>query len=543
MVEISENRPIQIADFNLTTRNFPDQVTLQELFEAQVRQRPLQSAVICDHDAVWGISTFSYERLNEKANQLAHRLRAEGVLPGHIVAILAERSFAMLIGIYGVLKAGGAYLPLSPEDPPERIATIVADAGARVVLLHGATAMKSPAGVPTIDLEKPDVYAGPATNPTLVNRPDDLAYVIYTSGSTGKPKGVMIEHRSVVNRLHWMQQAYPIDERDVLLQKTPYHFDVSVWELFWGLLEGASLCLLRPRGERAPQSLLETIRKHRVTVLHFVPSMLSVFLEYLDGRPEKVSGALSSLRRVFASGEALSPAHVRKFNTVVGAATGCRLTNLYGPTEATVDVTYFDCPDQGDLDCVPIGRPIQNIRAYVVRDGQPMPVGETGELCLAGVGLARGYLNNPKLTAERFVEGPAMPGERMYRTGDLARWMPDGNLEYLGREDHQVKIRGLRIELGEIENTIRKFPAVADCVVVTKTYSESIVVIVAYLVAREKTDRAALKQHLQRLLPEYMVPGHFEEMAALPLTATGKVDRKALPEPVRKPQAPVAHGQ
>jgi amino acid adenylation domain-containing protein len=353
----------------------------------------------------------------------------------------------------------------------------------------------------------------------------------------------MIEHRSVVNRLHWMQRAYPIDEHDVLLQKTPYYFDVSVWELFWGLLEGATLCLLPPRGERVPQVLLETIRKHRVTVLHFVPSMLSVFVEYLDGRPEKVLGSLSSLRRVFASGEALSPAHVRKFNAVIGGPIGCRLTNLYGPTEATVDVTYFDCPTTGDFDRIPIGRPIQNMRAYVMRDGQPRPVGETGELCLAGVGLARGYLNNPKLTAERFVENSAVPGERMYRTGDLARWLPDGNLEYLGREDHQVKIRGLRIELGEIENTIRKFPAIADCVVVTKTYSESIVVIVAYLVAREPIDRVALKLHLQRVLPEYMVPGQFEEIAALPLTATGKVDRKALPEPALKRKAPVVHGQ
>jgi amino acid adenylation domain-containing protein len=542
MVDVVENDRKRIVEFHPTVRDFPDQVTLHALFEAQVRQRPLQPAVFCDHDHVWGTAIFTYEQLNEKANQLARRLRAEGVVPGGIVAVLAERSFAMLIGLYGVLKAGGAYLPLSPEDPPERINYIVADAGARVVLVHGATALKAPANVPAIDLEKPDVYAGPTSNLAVVNRPDDLAYVIYTSGSTGKPKGVMIEHRSVVNRLHWMQQAYAIDERDVLLQKTPYYFDVSVWELFWGLIEGASLCLLRPNGERAPQVLLETVRKHRVSVLHFVPSMLGVFLEYLDGRPEKVTGPLSSLRRVFASGEALSPAHVRKFNAVVGAATGCRLTNLYGPTEATVDVTYFDCPAEGDIDCVPIGRPIQNIRAYVLRDGQPMPVGETGELCLAGVGLARGYLNNPKLTAERFVENPAVPGERIYRTGDLARWLPDGNLEYLGREDHQVKIRGLRIELGEIENTIRKFPSVADCVVVTKAYSESIVVIIAYLVAREKIDLGALKQHLQRLLPEYMVPGHLVEIGALPLTATGKVDRKALPDPVLKPKAPVSHG-
>ena len=543
MVDITEDSPTRIADFNATVRDFPDQVTLQELFEAQVRQRPLHPAVLCDHDSFWGTSQLNYDRLNQLANQLAHRLRDDGVLSGEIVAILTERSFAMIIGILGVLKAGGAYLPLSPEDPPERTAFVVANSGARIVLVHGATALKAPAGVPFINLEEPHVYAGPTTNPELVNRPEDLAYVIYTSGSTGKPKGVMIEHRSVVNRLHWMQQAYPIAECDVLLQKTPYYFDVSVWELFWGVIEGASLCLLRPHGERSPQTLIKTIRQHRVSVLHFVPSMLNVFLEYLDGRPEKVVDSLSSLRRVFASGEALGPAHVRRFNAVIGEVTGCRLTNLYGPTEATVDVTYFDCPVEGELVCVPIGRPIQNIRAYVMRDGKPMPVGETGELCLAGVGLARGYLNNPELTAERFVDNPALPGERIYRTGDLARWLPDGNLEYLGREDHQVKIRGLRIELGEIENTIRNFPGIADCVVVTRTYSANIVMIVAYLVARQQIDLGALKQHLQRLLPEYMVPGHFEEITALPLTATGKVDRRALPEPVLKAKASVTHGQ
>jgi acyl-coenzyme A synthetase/AMP-(fatty) acid ligase len=213
------------------------------------------------------------------------------------------------------------------------------------------------------------------------------------------------------------------------------------------------------------------------------------------------------------------------------------LTNLYGPTEATVDVTYFDCPAQGALDRVPIGRPIQNMRAYIIRQGKLMPAGETGELCLAGVGLARGYMNNLELTRERFVDNPVVPGERIYRTGDVARWLPDGNLEYLGREDRQVKIRGVRIELGEIENTIRDFPAVADCVVVTKACSESIVLIVAYLVGKAKIDSAALQRHMRRRLPECMVPGQFEEIAALPLTASGKVDHRALPEPRLRPKA------
>jgi amino acid adenylation domain-containing protein len=521
----------RIAIFNCTGAAFPDHVTLQELIETQVHRTPAQPAVLCDHEKCWGTPTLNYAQLNERANQVAHRLRQLGVQPGQIVAIMAERSFAMIIGIFGIIKAGAAYLPLSPEDPPERVAYVLSDAGADVLLVHSATIAKAPAGLRTINLEQPDTYTGPTVNPALINRPNDLAYVIYTSGSTGKPKGVMIEHRSVVNRLHWMQRAYPINHEDVLLQKTSYCFDVSVWELFWWALEGATLCLLAPRGERIPQALVGAIQKHHVSVMHFVPSMLNVFLEYLDGRADKVTTALASLRQVFASGEALSPAHVRKFNAIISQSTGCRLANLYGPTEATVDATFFDCPSQGELDRIPIGRPIQNMRAYILRDGKEMPLGEVGELCLAGVGLARGYLNNPRLTNERFVEHLAVPGERIYRTGDLARWLPDGNLEYLGREDHQVKIRGLRIELGEIENTIRTFPGIADCVVTTRTYSESIILIVAYLVCKQPVDAGALKQHLQRHLPEYMVPGHFEKIAHLPLSPNGKADRKALPEP------------
>jgi len=531
MAESMENDLERIAGFNRTARAFPDNVTLHELIEAKVQAHPQRAAVLCDHDKFWGTAELSYLQLNERANQVAHLLRNKGVKPGQIVGIMTERSFAMIIGIFGILKAGAAYLPLSPDDPPDRIGYVLANAGVGLLLFHGATARNVPPGLAAINLELAETYAGPTSNPTPVNRPDDLAYVIYTSGSTGKPKGVMIEHRSVVNRLHWMQGAYPIDERDVLLQKTSYNFDVSVWELFWWALEGATLCLLVPRGERTPLILVETIKKHRVTVMHFVPSMLNVFLEYLDGRPDKVSGALASLQRVFASGEALSVAHARKFNEIIAQNTGGRLTNLYGPTEATVDVTYFDCPTEGDFERIPIGRPIQNIRTYIIRDGKQVPVGETGELCLAGVGLARGYLNNPKLTAERFGEDPAVPGERIYRTGDVARWLPDGNIEYLGREDHQVKIRGLRIELGEIESTVQTFPGIADCVVAPKKYSESIILIVAYIVCKQTVDLAALKQHLQRYLPEYMVPGHFEIITAVPLTSNGKADRKALPEP------------
>jgi amino acid adenylation domain-containing protein len=529
-----------IAQFNRTQATFPDNVTVQQLIEAQSARHSVETAVICESDTVFGARSLTYAQFNDKANQLAHSLRAEGVRPGHIVALMVERSFAMAIGILGIVKAGGAYLPVAPDNPPDRTDYMLKMAGVKVLLAQTKTARQVAFAGQIIDLDNPDVYRGSTANPAIRNQPEDLAYVIYTSGSTGKPKGVMIEHRSLVNRLHWMQHAYPIDQSDVILQKTPYSFDVSVWELFWWALQGAKLCFLMPGGERNPLAIVETIRKNRVSVMHFVPSMLNMFLEYLDGKPASAVQSLASVRRVFASGEALTPAHVRKFNDVWGSRTGTRLTNLYGPTEATVDVSYFDCPAHNDFDSIPIGRPIHNVRLYVIADGQQMAIGETGELCIAGIGLARGYLNNAAVTDEKFTDNPVNPGERIYRTGDLARWLPDGNIEYLGREDHQVKIRGLRIELGEIENTIRDYPGISDCAALVRTYSETIVLIIAYLVCRSDLQIEDLKQSLRKRLPDYMIPNHFEKIDKMPLTPSGKTDRKALPEPILSTKIPMS---
>jgi amino acid adenylation domain-containing protein len=475
-------------------------VPIQQLIEARVAAQPQATAVLC------GGQSLTYAEVNARANQLAHRLRAEGVGPGSIVALMLERSVAMIVGILGIVKAGGAYLPVPPDNPPERTRYMLEDAGVKLVLDEKS-----------IDL---DALSGETSNPPLLNTPGDLVYVIYTSGSTGKPKGVMIEHRALVNRLRWMQSAYPIGPGDVILQKTPYSFDVSVWELFWWALEGATLAFLVPGGERNPLAIVDAVRRHQVSVMHFVPSMLNVFLEYLEGR----QAPLPSLRQVFASGEALTPSHVRKFNALLEA----RLTNLYGPTEATVDVTYYDCPRGPDIGIVPIGREIDNIRLYVIRDGREARGGETGELCIAGVGLARGYLNNPVLTAQKFVDNPVNPGERIYRTGDVARRLRDGNIEYLGREDHQVKIRGLRVELGEIESTVREVPGIVDCVVAVEKHSESVMILVAYVVSRSELDAPGLKAYLRKRLPDYMVPHRFERIAEMPLTSSGKADRKAL---------------
>jgi len=528
----------RIAGFNRTETAFPDDVTLQELIEAQVARMPSAAAVFCDHDKTLGGPSISYAQLNDRVNRLAHRLRSEGVRPGHIVGLMVERSFAMIIGILGIVKAGGAYLPLSPDNPPDRIDYMLRDGGVNVLLVHNQTAGRIAFPGQVLNLDSPEVYRGSTAHPSIVNKPDDLAYVIYTSGSTGKPKGVMIEHRSVVNRLHWMQRAYPLGEGDVILQKTPYAFDVSVWELFWWALQGAKMCFLVPGGERNPLAILEAIRKRRVSVMHFVPSMLSVFLEYLDGKPAEVLAGLASVRRVFASGEALMSSHVRRFNDIWGGRTGARLINLYGPTEATVDVSYFDCPAHNDFEIIPIGRPIDNTRFYVIKDGRQAAVGEAGELCIAGIGLARGYVNNPALTDEKFTGNPVNPGERIYRTGDVARWLPDGNVEYLGREDHQVKIRGLRIELGEIENTIRGYPGVVDCVALVKRHSETVILLTAYVVWKAGQESDGLKQHLKKQLPDYMIPNRFETIDAIPLTPSGKADRKALPELVDLAKSP-----
>jgi len=531
LIYASEKDLEKIRQFNSTDKEYPDNATIQELIEETVTMYPDETAVICDHDKMLGPLSMTYGQLNQKVNQLAHLLRAEGIGPDHVVGIMVERSFAMIIGILGIIKAGGAYLPLSPENPPDRTRYMLEDSGALILLVQKNTADKISFQGKTINLENPQIYQGPVQNPEIVNNPGDLAYVIYTSGSTGKPKGVMIEHHSVINRLNWMQNAYPINADDLILQKTPYYFDVSVWEIFWWALRGAKLCFLMPGGEKLPLAIVETIKKHKISVMHFVPSMLNVFLEYLDGKDSSVIASMASVRQIFASGEALTPSHVKKYNDIFGRHTGAKLINLYGPTEATVDVTYFDCPTNNNFEKIPIGKPIDNIRIYILKDNRHAAIGGTGDLCIAGVGLARGYANNPGMTRERFTDNPVNPGERIYRTGDLAKWLPDGKIEYLGREDFQVKISGLRIELGEIENTIRDYPSVSDCVAIIKKYSESIILIIAYIVCKENFEIDALKNNLKKYLPEYMIPNHFERIDQIPLTSNGKADRKSLPEP------------
>ena len=502
---------------NATEVPFPDRVTLHELFERQAAVTPDRVAVA----PADGTGTLTFAQLDTEANRLAHALRADGVGPGDLVAVLLEREPGMLVAVMAVLKAGAAYVPIDPGNPAERVRFVLDDCAAKVVLTSPGTPVPAGTAARVRRIDAGSDRSGDPPAPGATER--DLAYVIYTSGSTGRPKGVMVEHRSVVNRLHWMQRRYPLGADDVLLQKTPTSFDVSVWELFWWSSTGARLALLAPGAERDPEAILDAVERERVTVLHFVPSLFGPFLDAVASR-----GRPGSLRRVFCSGEALPPAQVTRFHELFGGA--AELVNLYGPTEATVDVSFFDCPP-GPLRRVPIGRPIDNIRLHVLdHDDLPQPVGVPGELHISGVGVARGYLGRDELTKERFVPDPFRPGERMYRTGDLARLLPDGDVDYLGRVDEQVKVRGNRVEPGEIAARLAELPAVRDAVVVDRRSPDRGVYLVGYYVSPEPLDAADLRAQLAVTLPEYMIPARFVRLDRIPLNASGKTDRQALPE-------------
>ncbi|MCT6778052.1 amino acid adenylation domain-containing protein [Streptomyces sp. CS7] len=506
--------------------------TLHQLFEERAAVHPGRTAVV---DEATG-ERIDFATLDARANQIARALRARGVGPDDRVAVLMRRGPDLPAALLGVLKAGGAYVPVDPGYPQERISFLLEDSRASVVLTSGET---PPSGldpsVPVLTVR--ELLRGPSGPVEPAAGPHHLAYVIYTSGSTGRPKGVMVEHRSVVNRLAWMQRRYPIGADDVLLQKTPISFDVSVWELFWWAAEGASVALLPVDGEKDPRDILRTVRSRRVTTLHFVPSMLGPFLDLLEESPALRADA-ASLRRVFCSGEALPPARVDQFHRVFGAyaaGSGPLLVNLYGPTEATVDVSHQDLPGDpagAPQHRVPIGRPVDNTRLHVLDPaGAPQPAGLAGELCVGGVQVARGYLGREELTAEKFVADPFAAEGRLYRTGDLARLLSDGTLEYLGRIDGQVKIRGNRVELGEVQSALAAVDGVRDAIVVDRESADRSAYLVGYYVADLPLDDASLRADLAATLPAFMVPAHFVRIDAVPLTPNGKADRRALPEP------------
>ncbi|MFH1060673.1 MAG: amino acid adenylation domain-containing protein, partial [Pseudomonadota bacterium] len=483
----------------------------------------------------WDDGSLTYAQFAARAAAVAKDLRAAGVRPGQVVGLCARRSAAMLVGIHGILLAGAAYAPLDPDHPEARRAGMLADLGHPLVLAAPEHAgLFADANVLPLTAE---AEAAPQACPA---DPGDLAYVIFTSGSTGRPKGVMIEHHAAVNRILWMQGAFPLGPGDVILQKTPITFDVSVWELFWWSWVGAAVALAPPGAERDPAALVEAVERHRVTVMHFVPSMLAGFLAHLEAQPGQAA-RLAGLRYVFASGEALDAALVERFNRLLHAPHGMELHNLYGPTEAAVDVSWQPCSPWSGGAMVPIGKPIANTRLYVLDPLlRPLPIGVAGEICIAGAQVGRGYINRPELTAERFAPDPFAPGRRMYRTGDLGRWRRDGAIEYLGRSDFQVKVRGQRIELGEIEHALEEHPAV-ERAVVTAAQVAGLTELHAYLLCADDLGAAEVRRHLRASLPEYMLPARYLRLQSLPQTSSGKVDRKALAgEPLDRPELAAA---
>lgn len=504
-----------VEQFNRTDRALPP-TTLIGPIEAQAARTPDATAL------VYRDVSLTYAELNTRANRLARHLRTLGAGPGAVVAVAVPRSVELIVSLLAVLKAGAAYLPLDPEYPAERITYMLTDAAPVCVITDRADRLADDATTARVVLDGLDVSGYPWCDPSRPLTPAHPAYVIYTSGSTGRPKGVVVSHGAIDNRLRWMQDAYGLTADDRVLQKTPSSFDVSVWEFFWPLREGAALVVAEPGGHKDPAQLARLIHEQAVTTCHFVPSMLQVFLAEAD------PGACAGLRRVFCSGEALPRETAHAFGR---ALPHVGLHNLYGPTEAAVDVSFHACAPH-DSGPVPIGQPVWNTRLYVLDAAlRPCPPGVPGELYLAGRQLADGYLNRPDLTAGRFVADPfAGRARRMYRTGDLARWTEQGEVEYLGRTDHQVKLRGQRIELGEIEAALAARPRVDGACALVREDRPGDQRLVGYVTGG--ADPAEVRAALARELPEHMVPSAVVALDAFPLSPNGKLDRRALPAPV-----------
>ncbi|RUO41304.1 hypothetical protein CWE22_03760 [Pseudidiomarina aestuarii] len=528
-----------VLELNDTARALPDVSSVTALFSRQVSLTPHQAALS------FGSQSLSYQELDQRSTELALQLLPVlEASPSKLVALLMERSLELIVAILAIHKAGGAYVPIATKFPPQRQNFILADTQAAALvshqlLKHDVAALSGSTQVLWADSglwqdPVPVNTAPPSPLPELINR-DQLAYIIYTSGTTGNPKGVMLEHQHLLNRIDWMQNTYPLTATDKVLQKTPYNFDVSVWELLWANAYGAEIVVAEPEGHKDPDYLYQLIEQQQITVLHFVPTMFQAFLDDLQRRGRLVP---SCLRYIFCSGEALSLATVQKFQQL-NPNQRTQLHNLYGPTETAIDSSYFYC--HGDLRSIPIGKPIQNTQLYILdTDQQLVPKGVAGELYIAGHGVARGYLNLPELTAERFLPNPfyhvtqnASAGRRMYKTGDRVRMRADGNIEYLGRNDFQVKLRGFRIELGEIEAALCVLPHISQALVMVKQAAGQDRLI-AYCQTDTMPEPEQLRALLLQKLPDYMVPEHFIGLSRFPVNVNGKLDRNALPEPELK---------
>ncbi|MEP1743960.1 MAG: amino acid adenylation domain-containing protein [Kangiellaceae bacterium] len=521
-VLIPEERRL-LSQWNQTDKDYQIEQCLHHLFE-------LRAEEFKDNIALeFGEQSLTYAQLNSKANKLARYLSSKGVGVESRVGVCMERSVEMVVSLYAILKAGGGYVPLDPDYPQARLSYMLEDIEAPVILtqshLRELLPNDSSCVIDILD-EWSEIDKLPDHNLHVNTIPENLAYVIYTSGSTGNPKGVINQHNGIINRLLWMQDQYQLSDKDIVLQKTPYSFDVSVWEFFWPLIVGAKLVVAKPGGHQNVKYLQELIHHKSITTLHFVPSMLQMFIDHAE------PCECLSIRQVFSSGEALPFNLQQQFFKFSRA----KLHNLYGPTEAAVDVTYWQCDPNYNKPLVPIGRPVTNTKIHVLdKQLRPVPIGSPGELHIAGIQVARGYLNRTELTQEKFIENPFndKPDSRLYKTGDLVRYLNDGQIEYIGRIDFQVKIRGLRIELGEIESKITEMASVKQCVVIVREDHPGDQKIVAYYQANNESlvDKQTLRKVLTECLPNYMIPHVFVEIKEFPLSPNGKIARKLLPPP------------
>jgi amino acid adenylation domain-containing protein len=525
---ISEQERNRILyEFNQTETDYPADRTIPELFARQLDRAPDRGAVVYrDHQV-------TYKKLAEVSHRLAHLLTQKGGGEETVIGIMLERSIEMMVGILGILKVGGAYLPIDPRYPEERVRYMLADSGASIVLSDQRDRVPSTTCIRVQDTE--NMIREKEFNRARESSPSSLAYVIYTSGTTGRPKGVMVGQRSVVNLLRALNEAYPILIEDRYLFKTPSLFDVSVTELFGWFLGGGSLVILPEDEQRDPYKIIDAVAIYNITHINFVPSMFNGFLQILN---RQNIDKLSPLKYIFLAGESLMPELVKGFHRL-GA--NIQLENLYGPTEATVYASRYSISNWKEEESVPIGKPIRNVKSYILGKYDDLqPINARGELCISGAGVARGYLNNPELTWARFSPDPFGRGEFMYRTGDLVRWLEDGNIEFFGRMDQQVKIRGYRVELEEIESRLLECREIKEAVVMVRADRQGTEqYLCAYIIPlstnrtsrTSKTSPLQLRQYLARTLPDYMVPSHFVVLERLPLTPSGKIDRKSLPPP------------
>jgi len=509
-----------LKDFNDTGADYPRNKTIQEIFEYQADKNPNNTAVI------HGDKELTYRELNERANKLAGILREKGVKPDGIVGIIAERSPEMIVGLMAILKAGGAYLPLDPNFPEERMSFMLEDSNVSILLEYRTKETNTREwpynSIEVLNIADEDLYEGSGENLTKVNTARDLAYIIYTSGSTGKPKGVMIEHRNIINMVK-DTNCIDIKQDDRILQLSNYAFDGSKFDIYSALLNGAAIVMIDKDDAANIEKLSRIICDKGITISLITTALFNVLVDM------KIE-SLKNMRKILSGGERVSADHVRKALKQLGPG---KVIHVYGPTESTVYSTYHFVDSIGEnAATIPIGKPLANTRVYIVdKNLKLQPVGVGGELCISGDGLARGYLNNPGLTGEKFINNPFEPGERMYKSGDLARWLPDGSIEFLDRIDNQVKIRGFRIELGEIEAALLKHECVKEAVVISKEDNRGSRYLCGYIVSDRELPVSELRAHISGELPDYMVPSYFIQLEKMPLNQNGKIDKKALPEP------------